>query len=47
MPLACRESAEALQASEEAVKQPRQEAAESAGATAAPTVERFEVFQQS
>jgi heme-degrading monooxygenase HmoA len=41
------ESAEALQASEEAVEQPRQQAAEAAGARSAPVVERYEVFRQS
>jgi heme-degrading monooxygenase HmoA len=40
------ESADAMQASEEAVQRPRQQAAEAAGAGAAPTVERFEVLQQ-
>ena len=41
------DSAEAMQASEEAVRRPRQEAAEAAGASAAPVVERYEVFQQA
>jgi len=40
------ESAEAMQASEEAVQQPRQQAADAAGAQSSPTVERYEVFQQ-
>jgi heme-degrading monooxygenase HmoA len=40
------ESAEAMQASEEAVQQPRQQATEAAGARSAPIVERYEVFQQ-
>lgn len=40
------ESAEAMQASEEAVQRPRQQAAEAAGAQAGPIVERYEVFQQ-
>ena len=41
------DSAESMQASEEAVQRPRQQAAEAAGATAPPIVERYEVFQQS
>ena len=40
------QSADAMQASEEAVQQARQQAADAAGARSAPTVERFEVFQQ-
>ena len=40
------ESADAMQASEDAVQRPRQQAAEAAGATSTPTVERFEVLQQ-
>jgi heme-degrading monooxygenase HmoA len=40
------DSAEAMQGSEEAVNQPRQQAAEAAGARTAPTVERYEVFQR-
>ena len=40
------DSAEAMQASEEAVNQPREQAAEAAGARSAPTVERYEVIQQ-
>jgi heme-degrading monooxygenase HmoA len=40
------ESEDAMQASEEAVQRPRQQAADVAGASSAPTVERFEVLQQ-
>jgi heme-degrading monooxygenase HmoA len=40
------ESAEAMQASEEAVQQPRQQAAEAGGARSAPIVERYEAFQR-
>jgi heme-degrading monooxygenase HmoA len=40
------ESPEAMQASEEAVQQPRQQAADVAGARSAPVVERYEVFQR-
>ncbi len=40
------ESAEAMQASEEAVKAARQQAAEAAGARSAPVVERYEVVSQ-
>jgi heme-degrading monooxygenase HmoA len=40
------ESAEAMQASEEAVKPARQQAAEAAGARSAPIVERYEVVSQ-
>jgi heme-degrading monooxygenase HmoA len=40
------ESGEAMQASEDAVQQPRQQAADTAGARSAPVVERYEVFQQ-
>ena len=41
------QSAEAMQASEQAVQPLRQQAAESAGARAAPIVERYEVFQRT
>ena len=40
------ESAEAMQASEEAVKAARQQAADAAGARSAPVVERYEVVSQ-
>ena len=40
------DSAEAMQASEEAVKAARQQAAEAAGARSAPVVERYEVVSQ-
>ena len=40
-------SEEALRASEEAVKQERQRAAETAEASAGPTVERYEVLAQA
>ncbi len=38
------ESEEAMQASEDAVMQERERAAETAGAAAGPTVERYEVI---
>ena len=41
------ESDEAMRASEEAVKQPRKEAADAAEATSEPVVERYEVVLQS
>ena len=40
------QSEAALRGSEEAVQGPRRQAAEAAGASSEPTVERFEVFQQ-
>jgi heme-degrading monooxygenase HmoA len=40
------DSADAMQASEDAVQRPRQQAADAAGATSAPTVGRFEGLQQ-
>ena len=40
------QSAEAMQASEEAVQGPRQQAADAAGARSTPVVERYEVFQR-
>ena len=40
------DSADAMKASEQAVEQPRQQAADAAGARSAPIVERYEVFQQ-
>ena len=40
------QSAEAMQSSEQAVQPLRQQAAEAASARSAPTVERYEVFQQ-
>ncbi len=41
------ESEEALRASEDAVKQERERAAETAGAASGPTVERYEVVSSS
>jgi heme-degrading monooxygenase HmoA len=40
-------SEEALRASEEAVKQERERAAETAEASASPTIERYEVLAQT
>jgi heme-degrading monooxygenase HmoA len=40
------ESGDAMQASEEAVKAARQQAADAGGARSAPTVERYEVVSQ-
>ena len=40
-------SEDALRASEEAVKQERERAAETAGASAAPTIERYEVLTRA
>ena len=40
------ESADAMQASEEAVKAARQQAADAGGARSAPSVERYEVVSQ-
>ncbi len=41
------ESEEAMRASEDAVADARRQAAETGGATAAPTVERFEVIREA
>jgi heme-degrading monooxygenase HmoA len=41
------ESEEAMRASEEAVQQARRDAAQAAGATGEPTVERFEVVAEA